>query len=386
MPAEAYAAVALAWLSTRVIAVVSVDMTPWMLNDIHIYRSWAGLLGSGTFPAGDPTWQYPPGIAPLFMALAALPLDARWGFTLLILLVDAALMGALLLAHHRRDDASWRGLWLWALAGLVVGPIMMVRFDTVPTLFAALAVLTVARPLRSGALAGIGALTKVWPALMLLALPRKSLPRGLAALVATALVGLAGFALLTTGSLSFLGNQGARGLQIESVGALPYVLWAAFGGPVAYGYEYGSIQVQMAGTEIVGPVVSGVGLLAFAGLVWGRFSGRLESALPGDVALAVLLVSLATSRVNSPQYNVWLIGLAAVALLARRSRMGLVVGLIIVMSVLTQIVYPWTATQLSTGDRITAVIQAARILLLLAATVVALVRIFRASSPEVTAS
>lgn len=371
-PKSAYAAVALAWLATRVLAVVSVDMTPWMLNDLDIYQSWLPGLTDGTFPEADPTWQYPPGIGPFFLLAHSLPIDFRWAFTLAILLVDGVLMAALLVAHARRPEASWRGPWLWAVAGLVVGSIMMVRFDVVPTLFAVVAVLVVSRPVLSGVSAGLGLMTKVWPALMLFALPRRALPRGIAGLAAATIVGLGAFALLTDHSLSFLANQQARGLQVEAVGALPYEVHAALGGEVAFGLKYGSIQVLMSGAETVGLVLTAIGLLVFGLLVWWRLSGRMEDARPGDVALAVMLVSVATSRVYSPQFNVWLVGLAAAAVLDRSSRQRVAVVLVIAISLLTQVVYPWSATQLVTGDAFTVTVQALRVLGLLVATVFAL--------------
>jgi hypothetical protein len=372
-----YAVVGLAWLATRVLAVVSVDMTPWMLNDLTIYEGWVPGLQDATFPQDDPTWQYPPGIAPLFLLAGATRMDYRWGFTLAILLVDACLMGVLLWARARRPSASWRGPWLWALAGLVVGSIMVVRFDVVPTLFAAVAVLLAARPLASGAAAALGFTAKVWPALMLFVLPRRALPRGVAAFAVAALVVLGAFALVTDGSLSFLGNQQARGLQVESVGALPYEVWTLLGGDAHFDLKYGSIQVLMSGAEIVGLSLTVVGLALFVLLGWARLSGRLEHARPGDVALAVMLVSVATSRVYSPQFNVWLVGLAAVAVLDRASRLRVPVVIVIVISVLTQIVYPWSATQLVTADTFTISVQALRIMGLVVATVLALVAILR---------
>lgn len=372
VPWAGYAAVGLAWLTTRVMSVVSVDMTPWMLNDLDIYLSWVPSLESGAFPSDDPTWQYPPGIAPLFLAAGWLPIDYRWAFTLLILLVDALLMSALLVSHARRPGSSWRGPWLWALAGLVVGSIMMVRFDVVPTLFAVLAVLLAARPAWSGASAALGFVTKVWPAFMLLVLPRRSLPRGLLAFAVTTALVLGVFAVLTDGSLSFLANQQARGLQVESVGALPYEIHTLLGGQVEFGLQYGSIQVLMDGAETVGLVLTLIGLAVLALLGWWRLSGRLEAARPGDVALTVMLVSVATSRVYSPQFNVWLIGLAAAAMLDRSSRMRVVVALVIAVSLVTQVVYPWSATQLVTGEPVAILAQTVRILGLLAATVLAL--------------
>ena len=376
-----YALVAITWVATRVMAVVSVDMTPWMLNDLEIYLSWVPGLQSGVFPTGDPTWQYPPGIGPLFVLSDSLGVEFRWGFTLVILAVDAALMGMLLVARARRSTASMRGPWLWAAAGLVVGPIMVTRFDVVPTALAVLAVLLVARPILSGAAAALGAATKVWPAFMLIVLPRRSLPRGLLGFVITGATLLVAALVLGRDALSFLSNQQSRGLQVESVGALPYEVWSLLGNEVSFRYQYGSIQVDMAGAETVGLVVTVVGVLLLGGLLVARLAGRLEAAAPGDVALTVMLVSVATSRVYSPQFNVWLVGLAAVALLDSRTRLRAVVAIVVVVSVLTQVVYPWSATQLVSGDAFTIAVQALRIVGLILAAALGL----RAILPRPTA-
>ncbi len=377
-----YAVIAVTWLATRVVALISVDMTPWMLNDFDIYQSWVPVLQGGGYPAADPTWQYPPGSGPLFLIAGAIPTDFRWAFTLVILAADAAIMAALLAAHARRDGTSLTGPWLWSVAGIVVGSIMMVRFDVVPTLFAVLAVLLVARPALSGASAAVGLVIKAWPALLLLVLPRRSLPRGLLGFAITGGVLLIVFTLAFRDSLSFLGNQQARGIQVESVGALPYLLHSLTGGEVAFGLQYGSIQVLMAGTEAVGLAVTIVGVALFGLLVWWRLSGRLETVPPGDVALATMLVAVATSRVYSPQFNVWLIGVTAVALLDSRSRARRVAILVVAVSVLTQFVYPWSATQLVTGGLAAIIVQALRVGLLLAAAVLALLALRRPSRVE----
>ena len=373
-----YVPLVMAWLATRVYAVVSVDMTPWILNDVEIYSTWAPILGDAAFPAADETWQYPPGVAPVFVAAEALGVDYRWGFTLVILAVDAALMAALLAARARRGpDASWRGPWLWAAAGLVVGSLLVVRFDVVPTALAAGAVLLAAAPVRSGVLAALGAATKVWPGLMLLALPRRALPRAGAAAAATLGAVLLAFAALTEGSLSFLGNQRDRGLQLESLGALPYHWWGLVGGDVEFDLEYGSVQVIRAEAPTIGLILAAVGFLLLGVVAWWRLSGRLEAVPPGDVALAVMLVAVVTSRVYSPQFNVWLVGLAAVAMLDRSSRLRLPVVLVVATSLVTQLVYPWMGTQLSDGEAPAVVLQTARLAVLLTATVLALWAVLR---------
>jgi hypothetical protein len=172
--------------------------------------------------------------------------------------------------------------------------------------------------------------------------------------------------------LSFLANQKARGLQVESVGALPYELFSLAHGHVAYGLQYGSTQVLMTGAELIGTVISvlGVGILAL--VAWWRFSGRLDTAAPGDVALTVVLVMVATSRVYSPQFNIWIIGVAAAALVSTRTRMTTVARIVIGVSVLAQVIYPWFPFDLTDGNPPVVAAQCLRIIGLLIATGLAL--------------
>jgi hypothetical protein len=366
-----YLAVGVAWLASRLFAIASVDLTPWMLHDLEVYQSWLAPLQDLTFPAADPTWQYPPGAALVFLAAGNWPIDFRWSFTLVILAIDLAILITLMVAHARQRPSSWRGVWLWALAGVIVGPIMMVRFDVAPTLFAVLAIVVIARPGLSGASAAVGTIVKVWPVLMLLALPRPSLRRGVPAFVVTVLVLALGFALLFHDSLSFLANQRDRGLQVESTGALPFLVFSLLGGQVETGLTYGSIQVLMNGAELVGTMVTLVGFAIFALIAWWRLRGRLENVPAGDVALTVMLVSVVTSRVYSPQFNTWLVGVAAAAMLSTRTRLRGVAGIVIAVSIVTQVVYPWSATQLVNGGAGGIIPQVIRITLLVVATALA---------------
>lgn len=361
----------LIWALTRLVAVAAIWFVDWILHDITIYEGWQAAFQSGAFPVDDPTWQYPPG-AGLFLALPGLaPTPYLPTFVALVLLVDAALMGLLVTAFRRSSTPDAFGLRIWAWAALIVGPIMFVRFDVLPTLLAVAAVLLAARPVWSGAMAGLGFLVKVWPAVVLLALPRRRLPAGLAGFAAALVVLLAAVVLTMDHAGSFLANQASRGLQAESTGALPYWIWRMLGGEVANGLEYGAIQVQMSGAEAVGTVVQVAGLLMIGIIAWWRLSGRLEHAAAGDVALLVVMVLVVSSRVFSPQFNVWLVGLAAAAALTTASRLRRVVVLVIAISVATQLVYPLFSTQLTDGFFLIVLVQAFRILGLLAAIVLA---------------
>jgi hypothetical protein len=379
-----YASLALVWLATRAFAIVSIDMTPWLLDSMGVYQGWLPALRQPAFPVDDPTWQYPPGAGVVLLAPDWLSIDYRWSFALVILAFDAVILAVLMLAHARQPATSWRGVALWAMAGVIVGPIMLTRFDLAPTLFAVAAVLLAAQPVRSGALAAIGAIVKVWPALMILALPKRGAGRGIVAFVVTGAAVLLGLIFVFDNGLSFLGNQRDRGLQVESTGALPYLLHSITGGDVAFGFTYGSIQVLMNGAELVGTIVSVTGFVVLGLMAWWRWRGRLDEVPAGDVALTAILVSVATSRVYSPQFNTWLIGIAAAAMLASGSRLRRVAVILIAVSLVTQIVYPWSATQLVTGEPLIVGVQSVRIILLLSATVLSLVAISRRTAGQQT--
>jgi hypothetical protein len=360
------------WVVLRCALVgIIAGLIPWpeQVNDLTIYAGWvAESLREGRFPT-DEMWQYPPLAGPVFVLGAWLP-GGPMGFVTLFLGFDAAIM-AMLTAQARRTGRG-AGARLWALLPIIVGPLLLARFDVVPTTFAVAAVLMAGRPLASGALAATGAWLKVWPVLVLAALRRRDLPRGVVgALVACALI--ATILLATTvDPLSFVDGQRDRGLQIESLAAWPFLVAGLLGADVEVVYRYGAHELEAAGVEMVagGVVVLTLALLGVVAVQ--RLRGVLD-VLPGaDVALAAVLFSVATSRVFSGQYFIWLLGLAAVTLGDPASRMRRTSMLLIAAGLATQLVYPWLYSALLAGNPVAVLVQSVRVGLTLAATLVAL--------------
>lgn len=361
------------WLLTRALLIgalfgwVPYPDGPLMMSDVRLYAVWSIVLADGQFPVGDDMWQYPPAAGVIFAAARYLWTDAVTGFVLLTLIADLAILIALIVAARRRSRPLLAP-WIWVGAALAIGPIMLARFDVFPTLFAVAVLLLIARPVSAGVAAGIGFLVKVWPALMLIALPRRSIPPAAIAVITVIVAGWWAVGQWASGAVSFLGEQGGRGLQIESVGALPYVVLNMAGGHTEYAFRFGSLEVDMAGSRELGLTITIAGLLVIAGLAVLRLAGRLETVPPGDVAITALLISVATSRVFSPQYSVWIAGVAAVALLDQRTRMRGVVIALGVMALLTQVIYPWGYGSLIDGSLLSGMLQVVRISLLVGAT------------------
>ncbi|MEY4137027.1 MAG: hypothetical protein RL205_1155 [Actinomycetota bacterium] len=366
-------AVLIGWAATRVLILVQVLV--WadnFLPDVRLYSTWTILLTDRQFPVGDAYWQYPPGAGVLFALSRFAGPDPVFGFVVLAFLADLALV-LLLINAGRKDTGIGRlnGAWAWVIGGLAVGPVLVARFDIFPTVFAVAAVLFATRPVRSGVMAAIGALLKVWPILMLAVISRRQLPKAVVAALATAIVGVLAINAWASGGISFLGEQSSRGLQIESVGSLPYMIAGALGFEQNVVLRYGAYEFVMPGVGLIGLAITAVGLLLFATIAVLRLAGRLEQTPPGDIALALILIAVATSRVFSPQYDIWIVGLGAACIADPRTRLRKVVVALIVMSAVTSIIFPWAYGSLMETAPYAVALQVIRIALLVGCTVVA---------------
>ncbi|MFC8505289.1 glycosyltransferase 87 family protein [Streptomyces sp. NPDC057411] len=355
-------------------------------SEVHIlYRHWYGLFAQGTFPPGDPTWQYPPGAGLVIMSPGILPwLTYFQGFVLLTLLADALVAVALARADSARLT---HGAWYWVLGLPLLLHIPLARYDVQSTALAVLALLalksrsTVAHRV-GGALAGLGALVKVWPALTLIGTPRGRTTReAWTAAAVTVVALLATLGLLFSDSLGFLRQQGNRGIQIESLGGTGLAVTRAAG------LWPGSVQFRYGAYEYVGPYVSTVGhvalLLTAAAfgwlLLWRMRARTWTEATPLDAAFAAVLLFTVTSRVISPQYLVWLLGLAAVCLTSRRTVMRPVALLILPAAALSSLAYPVLYAHVAAGTWTGIAVMVLRNGLLLAAAVLAARRLWTGS-------
>ncbi|WP_327732276.1 DUF2029 domain-containing protein [Streptomyces sp. NBC_00487] len=333
------------WGATRLLLLLFVFKVyvfpgPDVTSDVSvIYRGWYETLRTGTYPLDDVTWQYPPAAALAILSPALLPfLDYASAFFVLAFLADLAVL-ALLLYAGARPGKSWRGAWVWAAGLPLLGPTVYARYDVMVTAVAVAALLAGSRhPRAMGALTAFAALLKVWPALLLLG------ARGRAAWAWAAGTGLAvaaAFAVSMPGAFAFLTFQRDRGTEVESLGALVFHVARQFGWDGEVLLNYGS--VEFLGDHV--DTVSGGALLlsgaAFAWLLlWRVRARRFAPHTLADAALVAVLMFTATSRVISPQYMVWLVGLAAVCLCFRGSRMGRPAVMILVASFVTVLEFP----------------------------------------------
>jgi hypothetical protein len=389
------------WSGTRVLLLLwATTVLPWFshgseIGDVAIYRGWAELMQTGTYPVHDDQWQYPPAAALVFLIpqwATHLGLSYIIGFFLFALVADFAML-ALLVAHADRNASSdgvpahLGGVWAWVFGGFAIGPLLLMRYDVIVT---ALAVAGLVAPARSarvrwsvrGALLGLGAMVKAWPAGLMIGLPPKSPGRRAAAWAAgTALAVTAGLSLAMSGALSFLGGQSSRGIEVESVLASPFMIASWLGYPVKVEHEYGSFQISGPGVGLVASFAEVLTVLGLGIVLWWRllrFKPRAWTpALMYDVAFTVVLVLVVTSRVLSPQYLIWLLGLVALVFTenapARRASLLARPALLVLGCVLvTQIEFPLLFGEVMGGQFWGTMLVAVRNLVLVAACLLSL--------------
>jgi hypothetical protein len=371
-----------------------------IIGDVQLYDFWiTKYLQHGEFPLDDHRWQYPPGAAgpillPELFDNAVIPGSYIVAFFTMCLVADAVVFWLLLRAARAAaspDQPSAAGPWLWTLGVVAIGPMAYGRYDLVVTAIAVAALCVTLKTERAtlaarGVLIGLGTFIKVWPAAILFGAPKGRRGRLLVgAATVTLVVPTFVLRLAIPGVLSFVTNQKGRSIQIESVFATPFLVGRWFG-------WHGHVENTANGAfEFIGPGVTLAATLAmlataagFGVLLWIRRraarSGGFQPALLADVALAATLVAMVTSRVLSPQYLIWILGLAAVCLTRRDTVQRLPAWIVLGAVSVTQLIFPLFYHTLRGGQISSGLILFGRNGALVAATVFALMALWRASA------
>ncbi len=321
------------------------------------FRQGAAWLAGGV-PYRDYVVEYPPAALALFTALAAVGSFPafRVAFAVTMLLLDAACFH--LLARQRREGPALH-LAAYLAATALLFPVLYVRFDLVPaaaTLAAWILLEPVARAggelsgrraFAGGAFLGLGIACKLYPLLLVpvLLLSGRSRARALVALIpaggaALLVVALSFVPVLVAGAgraaLSFLRYQGERGLQIESSYASVLIVLQAI---VPLGLRH---EVSHHAHDLAGPLADAIApwtrpIQVVAVLAVSFLAGRRQQAL-ARAGAAVLAIALASANVLSPQFLLWLIPLAALALAGLPDRTT--AAMLVAAAGLTALVFP----------------------------------------------
>ena len=357
-----------------------------LFSDVSLYDFWGNNIANGTFPNSpiipkdqqwtNDAWQYPALAAWIFIIGYKLH-AAMIGFIQLVILADISLLGLLLWAGRARKDTNgnttspvnYLPALIWLSAPIFIGPLLVGRFDVFPTLAIVAALLADTNARRFGIWIAIGFLLKVWPVFGLLGIARGKFIEGLSWFAGVSFAATSILYFWWSDSLSFLSGQGKRGLQIESVGALPYMIFGQANNQQAIAFRYGSWEITGAGTKYVSLAMTLVLVALVAVLAMWRWQGRLEMIPGADIAMLAVLISLCTSRVLSPQYSIWIVGMVAVAAFNKQPRFWVIAGLLATSVACGQYLYPGKYSDFQLLHTNGVLIQSVRIVCLLAATV-----------------
>ncbi|MEU9153121.1 glycosyltransferase family 87 protein [Streptomyces sp. NPDC048417] len=388
---RALALLLVVWGATRLVLllfVLKVFVFPGadVTTDVSvIYQGWYEVLRHGTFPLDDVTWQYPPAAALAILAPGMLPfLSYPTAFFVLAFLADLVVL-SLLLYTGRRPGRTLRGAWIWVLGVPLLGPTVYSRYDLMVTAVAVAALLAGARhPRLMGALAGFGVMVKVWPALLLVGAVKR---RAWTSAAVTAGVVGALFAVAMPGAFAFLTFQRDRGTEVESLGALVLHIARHYGWQGEVLLNYGSIEFLGPQVRTVSAAALVLTACAFGWLLlWRLCAARFRSHTLADAAFTAVLMFTVTSRVISPQYMVWLVGLAAVCLCFRASRMTLPAVLLLLAAFVTVLEFPVGFSHVVVSDWYGITLLLLRNGLLVAATVSAARQLWRSTVTEASAA
>jgi hypothetical protein len=353
------------WLATLALMIVQVnfwnDVSGINYQDADQYTLWSEILAHQHVMPPEDTWQYPPGAAFLLLipriGVAWFGLIYQQSFIVTMVLADLA--GLAVMVYLARRTGRSVGVWVWLLAMPLLQAFPILRFDLVPTVLVMAALVVVhRRPTWFGALVGIGTSIKVWPIVALFGeWERKRL--AISAIAAATAIALSFVAagLFFGDQSTFFDNQNVRGLQVEAVGSIPWYVRQTVTGKVPPTVQRnGTLEIGSDLADAIAVALKWLGLLTLllAALWWrarrraiGR--GRIDLADPAvsrDFVFAIVLAQVVVSRVLSPQYMIWMIGLCAVVLSAGTPRMRRPAWVVIGAVVLTAGAYQAPANML----------------------------------------
>ena len=350
--------IAIGWLITRIVMlVILASFERFVVGDVYYYHRKINAL----FTVGlDRTlFEYPTPVVWILWLPYGASLGNRVGylvaFVIFMLVLDALFTYALWRWNGRRHDTS---IDFWLIFVPLIGPLSYLRFDMLPAVLAGGALLAARRrPWITGALTGLGAAIKLWPALLIgafMSYRADRRPAGIAFVVVG--FGLALISLIFGGwsrLLSPLTWQSERGLQVESIWATPLMLARA----VRPDYwivdmsQYQAYEVFGAGVDawvLISSIATALGLALIILLTIRAFRQDGSTAVAvGFVVMAIVAIMTITNKTLSPQYLLWLGGPMA-ALLAFRPHaapaelpaINRMAGQLLILALLTQLVYP----------------------------------------------
>ena len=293
-----------------------------------LYYDYASRTITGQIPYRDFVVEYPILTFPLFLIPRLFTSNLgtyRQLFVGEMFLFDV--WAIFLIAAHgvcREGNRRGAGPLLWyTVYVFVLCPLVIGRFELAPMAlaFAAAHYWFSGRNGLGGAVAGVGALVKLFPGLVValaltweLAQPRGRRPRlrgTLVFLISIAIGALAWLALGRAGVIQSIGYQTGRGIEIESLYGGALLLAANLAGcEVPIEFTFNAYHIAGSSGSWLSTISLPVQVLTLLLVVWRfRRSGMVDGVRYSGAAVLAFIV---TCKVLSPQFLIWLFPFLAV--------------------------------------------------------------------------
>jgi hypothetical protein len=328
--------------------------SPYQIIDTMIYQSYGDKIAAGSVPYRDFSLEYPPGAAAVFVApeLTARVGDfGSYGHSFEKWMAGCGLamvvfVGIALATLRVTFPEAAAGLALTALSPLLLGNVLLSRFDLLPAALTAatLAALLYRRDRLAAVALAAGIVVKLYPAVLLplgvawvwRRRDRTAALRWLALVGGLVVAAFLPFAVLSPGGLAHsFGTQIGRPLQLESLGAALLIAAHHVAGlGVQLHSDHGSQNIEGGLADWLGPVSTGLQLCALAWVAVAFARGPATRARLVAGSAAAIAAFIAFGKVFSPQYMIWLVPLVA---LVRGASARLILAAALV---LTQLWFP----------------------------------------------
>jgi len=342
-----------ATLQTLVLAAVLLIFpeTTKNVTDLQGYYTRVNLVMAGKIPYRQFDFEYPILALPFIVAprlLAEGPTGYSVAFAIEMALFNAATLAIVAWKIRSEGGDVFRGIAWYSLFLLLLCPLPLLRYDLVPAFlgFAAAWLLSSGqtRSTWGGVVGGLGILTKIFPGVCVApALLREacnlrsSRPRGMLALTAVTVIGLAAWAAIGgPGFVNALRYHTDRGIELNSIYAgLAILLDRVAGLKTGLILNYGAFHITGTWADRLKPLVfpiQVISILTVLAMSWrARFANELRYAGAALLAFSIM------GKVSSPQYMLWLVPFLA----ATEGRAGRVARpLFAACCLATTVVYP----------------------------------------------
>ncbi|MDR0488113.1 MAG: DUF2029 domain-containing protein [Propionibacteriaceae bacterium] len=321
------------WFGTRIVlfAIWAIFDFNTQSDVVYYYRQIHELF-NGT-PPSEVLIEYPTPLLWLLSIPYLLGFGTHIGYMIAFItlfVAGDALMGYVLWRSARQYGTNPRpavAYWIWFV--VATGPIIYMRLDFLTAALSAAGLIAIVRAHRfaSGAMIGMGAAIKLWPALLWpatmkdkRALRQASLGFfGVGSFLAVASLIYAGWERL----VSPLDWQSDRGLQIESIFATPVMVarWFDSSTPqewTVYISKYNAFEIlgpwtiTLTHIATIATIIGGLTMLVlYLGWLFRRDRTPIEA---GTLMIVATLIMIITNKTFSPQYMIWLGGPVAALL------------------------------------------------------------------------